>query len=106
MALVARAIDADIAPWLLASHCSQETGHALALQALGLSPLLDLGFRLGDELARTQVVDGKVVSGSGLLVAPSPPQPLGPARSAREWSSLFARKWIRRARRPLHLHLR
>jgi nicotinate-nucleotide--dimethylbenzimidazole phosphoribosyltransferase len=47
-ALAAQAIDADIAPWLLASHCSQETGHALALQALGLSPLVDLGFRLGE----------------------------------------------------------
>ena len=47
-ALAAREIDPAITPWLLASHCSQETGHALALAALGLTPLFDLGFRLGE----------------------------------------------------------
>ncbi|MFC3532163.1 nicotinate-nucleotide--dimethylbenzimidazole phosphoribosyltransferase [Vogesella facilis] len=47
-ALAAQAIDPDLTPWLLASHCSQETGHALALAALGLSPLLDFGLRLGE----------------------------------------------------------
>ncbi|SCK12047.1 nicotinate-nucleotide--dimethylbenzimidazole phosphoribosyltransferase [Vogesella sp. LIG4] len=47
-ALVAQAIAPDIAPWLLASHCSQETGHALALASLGLTPLIDFGLRLGE----------------------------------------------------------
>lgn len=47
-ALAAQAIDAGVTPWLLASHCSQETGHALALATLGLTPLLDLGLRLGE----------------------------------------------------------
>ena len=47
-ALAAQAIDPAITPWFIASHCSQETGHQLALAALGLTPLLDLGFRLGE----------------------------------------------------------
>ncbi|WP_312854424.1 histidine phosphatase family protein [Paludibacterium denitrificans] len=37
-----------MASWLLASHCSEETGHALALQALGLTPLIGIGLRLGE----------------------------------------------------------
>lgn len=47
-ALAAQAIDPAVTPWFIASHCSQETGHQLALAALGLTPLLDLGFRLGE----------------------------------------------------------
>ncbi|MEQ6291306.1 nicotinate-nucleotide--dimethylbenzimidazole phosphoribosyltransferase [Vogesella sp. GCM10023246] len=47
-ALAAQAIAPDITPWLLASHCSQETGHALALASLGLTPLIDFGLRLGE----------------------------------------------------------
>ncbi|GHD78846.1 nicotinate-nucleotide--dimethylbenzimidazole phosphoribosyltransferase [Vogesella fluminis] len=47
-ALAAQAIDPAITPWFIASHCSQETGHQLALAALGLTPLIDLGFRLGE----------------------------------------------------------
>ena len=47
-ALAARAIDPAVASWLLASHCSEETGHALALQALGLTPLIGIGLRLGE----------------------------------------------------------
>ncbi|MFC3625852.1 nicotinate-nucleotide--dimethylbenzimidazole phosphoribosyltransferase [Vogesella amnigena] len=47
-ALAAQAIAPDITPWLLASHCSQETGHALALAELGLTPLIDFGLRLGE----------------------------------------------------------
>ncbi len=47
-ALGAAAMDADVMHWMLASHRSAETGHAVALEALGLRPLLDLGMRLGE----------------------------------------------------------
>jgi len=47
-ALAARAIDPAVADWLLASHCSEETGHKLALEALQLNPLVALGMRLGE----------------------------------------------------------
>jgi nicotinate-nucleotide--dimethylbenzimidazole phosphoribosyltransferase len=47
-ALVAAAIDRGVAPYLLASHCSPEPGARVALQHLGLSPLFDLGLRLGE----------------------------------------------------------
>lgn len=47
-ALAARAIDPAVAAWLLASHRSEETGHRLALEALGLEPLVELGMRLGE----------------------------------------------------------
>lgn len=47
-ALAAVAWDARIAGWMLATHVSQEEGHQLALEALGLKPLLDMGMRLGE----------------------------------------------------------
>jgi nicotinate-nucleotide--dimethylbenzimidazole phosphoribosyltransferase len=47
-ALVARAIDPGVTSWLVASHRSAEAGAAIALEALGLSPLFDLGLRLGE----------------------------------------------------------
>ncbi|RXZ43954.1 nicotinate-nucleotide--dimethylbenzimidazole phosphoribosyltransferase [Crenobacter cavernae] len=47
-ALAACRINPGLADWLLASHVSQETGHALAIQALGLAPLVDLKMRLGE----------------------------------------------------------
>ena len=47
-ALGAVMLESDALPWMLASHQSAERGHAVALQALGLSPLLDLGMRLGE----------------------------------------------------------
>lgn len=47
-ALSAIAWDARISGWMLATHVSQEQGHALALKALGLEPLLDMEMRLGE----------------------------------------------------------
>ncbi len=47
-ALAARAIEPGVGAWLLASHTSAERGHARALAALGVEPLLDLGLRLGE----------------------------------------------------------
>jgi nicotinate-nucleotide--dimethylbenzimidazole phosphoribosyltransferase len=47
-ALAAANLDAGVRPFLLASHASPEPGAARALAALGLSPLLQLGMRLGE----------------------------------------------------------
>lgn len=47
-ALLAEAINPGLRPWLLAAHRSHEQAHGLALDALGLQPLLDLGMRLGE----------------------------------------------------------
>lgn len=47
-ALAASCIDPEVTDWMLASHVSRENGHALALSALGLSPLVDFGMRLGE----------------------------------------------------------
>jgi nicotinate-nucleotide--dimethylbenzimidazole phosphoribosyltransferase len=62
-ALVARAIDSAVTPYLLASHLSSERGATHMLRVLGLTPVLDLGLRLGEgtgallaaELVRTAV---------------------------------------------------
>lgn len=47
-ALGAAALEPGSLRWMLASHRSAERGHALALEALGLQPILDLGMRLGE----------------------------------------------------------
>lgn len=47
-ALVARAINPSIAPWLLLSHRSAEPGHKRMIDALGGDALLDLKMRLGE----------------------------------------------------------
>ena len=47
-ALVAARLSPDAADSMLAAHLSPEPGHRLALDALGLEPLLDLGLRLGE----------------------------------------------------------
>lgn len=47
-ALVAVRANPAVGDWLLASHVSQEQGHRATLAALNLSPLLDLGLRLGE----------------------------------------------------------
>jgi nicotinate-nucleotide--dimethylbenzimidazole phosphoribosyltransferase len=47
-ALAAARLDPAVADALIASHCSAEPGHVLALRELGLAPVLDLGMRLGE----------------------------------------------------------
>jgi nicotinate-nucleotide--dimethylbenzimidazole phosphoribosyltransferase len=47
-ALIARGVAPDAIGYCIASHRSQELGHALALEALGLQPLFDLELRLGE----------------------------------------------------------
>jgi nicotinate-nucleotide--dimethylbenzimidazole phosphoribosyltransferase len=47
-ALAAVALEPGALRWMLASHRSAEGGHSVALQALGLEPLLDLRMRLGE----------------------------------------------------------
>jgi len=52
-ALVAAAMDPGLVPYLLASHASPEPGARVALEHLGLTPLLDLGLRLGEGTGAT-----------------------------------------------------
>lgn len=47
-ALVAHSLRAEIREFLIASHCSTEPAAKLALESLGLSPLLDLQLCLGE----------------------------------------------------------
>ena len=47
-ALVADAMCADARDYMIASHVSAERGHRAALAHLNLTPLLDLGMRLGE----------------------------------------------------------
>lgn len=47
-ALVARALEPDAANWWVAGHQSTEPAARRALQALGLTPILDLELRLGE----------------------------------------------------------
>jgi nicotinate-nucleotide--dimethylbenzimidazole phosphoribosyltransferase len=47
-ALVATRLAPDAVDAMIAAHLSPEPGHRLALDALGLEPLLDLGLRLGE----------------------------------------------------------
>ncbi|MCL6646655.1 MAG: nicotinate-nucleotide--dimethylbenzimidazole phosphoribosyltransferase, partial [Dehalococcoidia bacterium] len=47
-ALLACALAPTARDYLIAAHCSAEPGHAIALDHLGLRPLLDLGMRLGE----------------------------------------------------------
>jgi len=55
-ALAAVAWDAHTAGWMLASHVSDEKGHRLALEALGLEPFIDLKLRLGEGSGAALVV--------------------------------------------------
>lgn len=47
-ALAAARLGPQAAPYWIASHRSEEPGHTLVLEALGLEPMLELGMRLGE----------------------------------------------------------
>ena len=47
-ALIAHALCPTVKDYLFAGHSSEEPGHRLMLQHLGLTPILDLGMRLGE----------------------------------------------------------
>jgi nicotinate-nucleotide--dimethylbenzimidazole phosphoribosyltransferase len=47
-ALIARGLCPASAEYMIAAHASVEPGHKIMLETLGLKPLLDLGFRLGE----------------------------------------------------------
>jgi len=47
-ALIAMSLCKRVSDFIIASHCSQEQGHKLALKRMGLNPLLDLNLRLGE----------------------------------------------------------
>lgn len=47
-ALVATTVAPSVKPFLFASHRSAEPGHRIALEYLGLEPILELGMRLGE----------------------------------------------------------
>ena len=55
-ALAACVIEPDARHWMLASHVSHENGHALALEALELKPLIDFEMRLGEGSGAALVV--------------------------------------------------
>jgi nicotinate-nucleotide--dimethylbenzimidazole phosphoribosyltransferase len=47
-ALIAHSIQPSVKDYMFAAHQSVERGHRIALQAMGLTPILDLGMRLGE----------------------------------------------------------
>ena len=47
-AMIAVGLAPQVRPYLIAAHCSQEKGHRLMLEWLGVEPLLDLDMRLGE----------------------------------------------------------
>lgn len=55
-AVAACALEPNLRHWLLASHRSAERGHAIALEQLGLEPLVDLGMRLGEGTGAAVVI--------------------------------------------------
>jgi nicotinate-nucleotide--dimethylbenzimidazole phosphoribosyltransferase len=47
-ALIAAGLAPQVKDYMIAAHQSVEIGHRLILDRLGLTPLLDLGLRLGE----------------------------------------------------------
>ncbi|HJQ47336.1 MAG TPA: nicotinate-nucleotide--dimethylbenzimidazole phosphoribosyltransferase [Amycolatopsis sp.] len=76
-AVVAREIAPDAVQWWLAGHRSTEPSQAYALKALGLTPILDLGLRLGEGSGAVQAVPTlraarAIITDMGLLSDLSP----------------------------------
>jgi nicotinate-nucleotide--dimethylbenzimidazole phosphoribosyltransferase len=80
-ALIAGAIAPQALGYCIAAHRSHETGHALALEALGLRPLFDLELRLGEasgaalalpiiESAARMIREMKTFEEAGVATAP------------------------------------
>ena len=80
-ALIAGDIAPDALGYCIAAHRSQEPGHVLALDALGLEPLFDLELRLGEasgaalalpviESAARMVREMKTFAEAGVATAP------------------------------------
>ncbi|MGD0473615.1 MAG: nicotinate-nucleotide--dimethylbenzimidazole phosphoribosyltransferase [Candidatus Velthaea sp.] len=80
-ALIAGAIAPDALGYCIAAHRSQEPGHVLALEALGLKPLFDLELRLGEasgaalalpviESAARMIREMKTFAEAGVATAP------------------------------------
>ena len=66
-ALVADLVHPNARAWWLASHRSVEPAHAVALQYLGLVPLIDFNFRLGEGTGALMVVP--VIRGAQAILA-------------------------------------
>ena len=47
-ALIASTLEPKVKDYMIAAHCSVERGHKIALEFLGLKPVLDLNLRLGE----------------------------------------------------------
>jgi nicotinate-nucleotide--dimethylbenzimidazole phosphoribosyltransferase len=47
-ALIAYSLCPHVKDYIIAGHCSEETGHRKMLKFMGLEPILDLGMRLGE----------------------------------------------------------
>lgn len=84
-ALVAVALCPKLAAYLIAAHCSAEPGHSQVLAHLGLTPLLDLGLRLGEgtgaalaihliDAAAALVDEMATFAEAGVSNRPDPPQ--------------------------------
>ena len=62
-ALIAHALCPTVKEYVIAGHCSEEIGHRIMLNHLGLEPILDLGMRLGEGTGAALamgVIDGAV----------------------------------------------
>jgi nicotinate-nucleotide--dimethylbenzimidazole phosphoribosyltransferase len=47
-ALIAYSLCPHVKDYIIAGHCSEETGHRIMLKYIGIEPILDLGMRLGE----------------------------------------------------------
>ena len=47
-ALIAGILSPLVTDYIFAGHCSEEPGHKAMLKHLGITPILDLGMRLGE----------------------------------------------------------